>query len=103
MSNSALTCDSSGGVFAEFSGPISKTWDTGIRVQVSPDQFCWFLPTNSSKFRQVVLRCLPDQQPQPLILFSKKPQCWVKKGKLLGTLHFLKGLELEKSIKLVWE
>lgn len=104
MCSSVSNCDGSG-VFAEFSGPISKMWDTGIRIEVPTDQFCWFLPAKPSKFKQVVLRSLPkeQQQQQPLILSCKQAQCRVKKGKLLGTLHFLKGLEVEKSVKLEWE
>jgi hypothetical protein len=106
MSSLDVNCDGSK-VYPEFSGHIvTKTWDTGIRVVVPPDQFCWFLPADTSKFRQVVLPFVPENmdQQQPLILTCKKKlQVRVKQGKALGTLHFFKAIEAAHSIKLEWD
>jgi hypothetical protein len=100
MSNSSVTCDGSG-LFAEFSGAVPKHWDTGIQIYVPPDQFCWFLPVKTGKWKQVLLR--PSKDVQPLVLRSKQMLSRVKKGKMFGTLHFLKSIEVEKSVKLEWK
>ena len=65
MSSSLVNCDGSG-VFPDFTGPVPKVWDTGIYIVVPEDQFCWFLPANTNKWKQVLLRASPD--PQPLVL-----------------------------------
>ena len=100
MSNSLVSCDGSG-LFAEFNGPVPKVWDTGIRIAVPVDQFCWFLPANTNKWKQVLLRFSPE--PQPLVLRGRFAINNVKRKKLLGTLQFLKGIQVEKSVKLEWK
>lgn len=102
MSSLSVTCDGSG-LFAEFSGPVPKLWDTGVQIYVPPDYFCWFLPANTGKWKQVLLRPSHNKDLQPLVLRTKRTLPRVKKGKLLGTLHFLKGVQVEKSVKLEWK
>lgn len=90
-------------MFPDFTGPVPKVWDTGIYIVVPEDQFCWFLPANTNKWKQVLLRASPDPQPLVLTGRSRVQRYQVKKGKLLGSLHFLKGIEVEKSVKLEWK
>lgn len=100
MSSSSATCDGSG-VYAQISSPVPRVWDTGIQVLVPENYFCWFLPANTNKWKQVLLR--PSEHEQPLYLQAKSKIARVTKGKLLGTIHFLKSIEVEKSVKLEWK
>lgn len=100
MSSSSVTCDGSG-VYAQITAPVSKVWDTGLHIFVPENYFCWFLPKNTHKWKQVLLR--PSEHEQPLHLQSKFKFPRVTKGKLIGTLHFLKSIEEEKSVKLEWK
>lgn len=103
MSSLDVSCDGKT-VYPESNGHVvTKVWDTGIRVVVPPNQFCWFLPT--SEFKQVVLQSLSDQpeEPQPLILTCKKPQVRLRQGRPIGALQFLQALKPATSVILQWE
>ena len=98
---SLVTCDGGGLLTAESTGLVPKLWDTGLQVFVPDGYFCWFVPTVAGKWKQFILKA--DVEPQTLFLKSKLPVLKVKQGKELGKLHFLKSLDMVKSVKLEWK
>jgi hypothetical protein len=88
MGSSFVTCDGST-VVSNFSGIVPRSWDTSIRILVPENQICLFVPKNTKKFKNRLMRAGAPGQEQALIMKSHTPEMRMKENRVLGHLYFL--------------